>query len=312
MSSNAASDGDDDYYATLGVPKGASKSDIKKAYYSAAKKCHPDTNAGDPAAAKKFAELTEAYEVLSDDEKRSTYDRFGKAGVSGDGGMGGPGGFGGGGRQMRPEEIFEAFERAFGGGFGGGDPFARMRAPPRGRDVQVSVQLDLMQAAKGTRQTVTWNSPSEGRQSFEVDIPAGVDSGMNLRIPGRGEDGPAGRGTLYIVVSVLEHPVFERDQSDVHVKVRLQLSEALLGTSVTIPTLDGDVRLKVPAGTSTGTRRVMTGRGIQPPGQGQRGHQYVHFEVLLPRELTERQRALLEEWREDEDEMSIEKRTSRE
>jgi len=318
MSSNAASDGDDDYYGVLGVPKTANKSDVKKAYYSAAKKCHPDTNAGDPAAAKKFAALTEAYEVLSDDEKRATYDRFGKAGVNGDG-MGGAGGFGGGfggGQQMRAEDIFEAFERAF-GGQGGADPFSqfrRQRGPARGRDVQVNVQLSLDQAAKGTRHTVAWRSPSDGsRKELEVDIPAGVDSGMNLRIAGKGEDGPGGRGTLFIAVSVLEHAVFERDGADVHVKVRLSLSEAILGASVKIPTLDGDVNLKVPGGTRTGDRRVMSSRGIQLPGTRQRGHQFVHFEVLIPRTpVDERHRQLVEELRQFEPSLSAEERTSRE
>jgi len=315
MSSNA---GDDDYYGTLGVPKGASKSDIKKAYYKEAKKCHPDTNAGDPAAAKKFAQLTEAYEVLSDEGKRKAYDQFGKAGVDGGGAGGFPGGgfpgggfpgggFGGfqDGQRMSPEDIFEAFERAFGQG-------GRQRGPARGRDVQVGMQLDLMQAAKGCRRTVSWRSPTEGQRNLEVDIPAGVDSGMNLRINGQGEEGPGGRGSLFIQVAVAEHPIFERDGTDIHVKVRLALTEALLGSSVVIPTLDGEVSLKVPAGTQTGDRRVMTRRGIQASGARQPGHQFVHFEVIVPRKLSARQRELIEEFRNDEDELTDEARTKRE
>lgn len=308
-SRRAMSSSADDYYATLDVPKDANKSDIKKAYYKAAKKCHPDTNAGDPAAAKKFAELTEAYEVLSDDEKRQAYDSFGKAGVDGSGGGGFPGGgFPGGfgdGRPMSPEDIFEAFERAFGGG-------GRQRGPRRGRDVQVGVQLSLEQAAKGHRQTVQWRSPSEGNRTLEVNIPAGVDSGMNLRIPGQGEDGAAGRGTLYITVAVEDHPIFERDGADLHVKVRLTLAEALLGGSVVIPTLDGNVSLKVPAGTQPGDRRVMTGRGIHPSGARQAGHQFVHFHILIPRKLSERQKTLIESFAEEDPGLSDDERSKRE
>jgi molecular chaperone DnaJ len=306
----------EDYYATLGVAKDASKSDIKKSYYTKAKQHHPDTNAGDPAAAKKFAELTEAYEVLSDAEKRQVYDQYGHAGMEGGGGggMGGMGGFGGfaGGRPMSPEDIFSVFEEAFGGGafnLGG-----RQRRPRRGRDVQVGVTLDLLEAAKGCRKTVSWRSPATGNRSMEVTIPSGVDSGMNLRLTGEGEAGPAGGagpGNLYISITVAEHTIFERDGNDLHVKVRLSLAEAILGGKVTIPTLDGDVALKVPAGTQAGDRRVMTGRGVQPAGGRGAGHQYVHFDVVVPRKLSDRQRELIEEFREEEEPMGDEERTRR-
>lgn len=232
----------DDYYGALGVQRDSSKSDIKKAYYKMAKQYHPDTNSGDPAAAKKFAELTEAYEVLSDDEKRRVYDQYGHAGL--DGGPGGPGGFGGfeGGRPMTPEDIFSVFEQAFGGQMGG---FSRQRGPARGRDVQVGVSLDLAEAAKGCTKEVRWRSPSAGAKSKEVQFPAGVDSGMNLKLAGQGEDGPGGSGNLYISISVEEHPIFERDGADLHVKVRLSITEAILGAKIVIPTLEGKVSLKV-------------------------------------------------------------------
>ena len=309
--------GGDDYYDMLGLGRSASKSEVKKAYYQLAKKYHPDTNAGDPAAAKKFAEITEAYEVLSDDDKRSTYDRFGRAGLDGGGGGvgggGGPfGGFGGfGGQSMTPEEMFEAFEQAFGGGFGLGG--RRQRGPPRGRDIQTSVALDLLEAAQGCKRTVSWRSPEGGgNRTVEVAIPAGVDSGMNLRLNGQGEDGPAGKGNLYISVSVAEHPVFERNGADIHVKVRLSITEAILGTLVIIPTLGGKVELKVPPGTQTGDRRVMAGRGIAQAGVPGKGHQFVHFEVLIPRKLTERQRSLLEELSKEEEPIDDDGRVARE
>lgn len=303
-----------DYYDALGVAKGVSKSDIKKAYYKKAKQYHPDTNAGDPAAAKKFAELTEAYEVLSDDDKRKVYDTYGHAGLDesggGMGGMGGfgGGGFGGGGRPMSPEDIFNVFEQAFGGSMNLG---GRQRGPARGRDVQVGVTLDLKEAVKGTKKEVKWRSPSTGNRSLEVNIPAGVDSGMNLRLGGQGESGPGGPGNLYISISVAEHPIFERDGVDLHLKVRLTLREALLGGSVIIPTLDGQVQLKVPGGTQTGDRRVMTGRGAPDANGRGKGHQYVHFEVVIPRKLSERQRQLIEEFGEEEGSMDEEERTQR-
>jgi DnaJ-class molecular chaperone len=268
-----------DYYDSLGVPKGASKSEIKKGYYNLAKKYHPDTNDGDPAAAKKFAELSEAYEVLGDDEKKKVYDTYGHAGLNGGGGGGAhgfgfQGGFGGG----SPEDIFAAFEQAFGGrmNFGG-----RPRGPSRGRDVQVELGLDLFEAANGVKKTVQWRSPSAGMRSLEVNIPAGVDSGMNLRVASEGEPGEAGPGHLYITMSVAEHPVFERDGNDVHVKVRLTIAEAVLGAKVMIPTLKGPVSLKTPAGTQSGDRRVMAGRGLQNPQRGTAGHQYVEITAGL-------------------------------
>jgi molecular chaperone DnaJ len=307
--SSSGDGGKQDYYEALGIDKEASKSDIKKAYYKKAKQYHPDTNPGDADAAKKFAQLTEAYDVLSDGEKRKMYDAYGHVDDNGMGGMGGGGFHGGFGRggPMNVEDIFNIFEEAFGGG---GRP--RQRGPPRGRDVQVSVALDLLEAAKGCKKTVAWRSPSDGKKSLDVTIPAGVASGMNLQINGRGEDGPAGPGNLYISVMVSEHPIFERDGSDLHVRVRLTLAEAVLGGVVTVPTLDGPVNLKVPPGTQTGDRRVMTGRGIkQPVGRGGSGHQYVHFQVLIPRRLSDEQKGLLEAFRELEQGLSDDERSRR-
>lgn len=307
MSSSA---GKDDYYNQLGVEQGADKSDIKKAYYKKAKQYHPDANAGDPAAAKKFAAITEAYEVLSDAEKRKVYDAYGHAGLDGSGGMGGAGGFGGfggGGQSMNPEDIFNVFEQAFGGGMN----FGRPRGPPRGRDVQVGVALDLFEAAKGVTKTVRWRSPTAGNKSLEVTIPAGVDNGMNLKLGGQGESGPAGPGNLYIQISVNEHPTFERDGGDLHLRVRVTLKEALLGASVVIPTLEGQVSLKIPPGTKSGDRRVMTGRGVPiANGRGQ-GHQFVHFEVVMPHKLSERQKELIKQFAEEEAEMTDDTRTER-
>merc|ERR1740117_616904 len=147
--------------------------------------------------------------------------------------MGGMGGFGQRG-PMSAEDMFDVFEQAFGGA---GGPFGR-RGPARGRDVQVEVQLDLFESASGVKRKVSWRSPSSGKaQEVEVQIPAGVDSGMNLRVNGQGEPGAGGQGHLYVMISVAEHAVFERDGADVHVKVRLSIAEAILGGKVVIPTL---------------------------------------------------------------------------
>lgn len=151
---------DEDYYASLEVPKGASKTDIKKAYYKKAKQFHPDANTRDPAAAKKFAELTEAYEVLSDDAKRKAYDAYGHVVLDESGGTGGYHG----GRRTTAQDIFNIFEEAFGGRVN----LSRQRGPPRGRDVQVEVTLDLLEAARGCTKTVAWRSPLTGDHALDV------------------------------------------------------------------------------------------------------------------------------------------------
>lgn len=290
----------DDYYEKLGVSKDASASEIKKAYYQAAKKHHPDTNKGDPAAAKNFAEATEAYEVLSDTDRRTQYDAYGHAGVEQGGGgqgFGGPfgGPFGGGGMggfgrggQVDAEDLFREFENLFTGGQ------RRQRGPPRGRDVQAQLGLDFLEAVHGCRKMVAWRSPTSGQREVEVDIPAGVDSGMNLRLNGQGEKGEGGNGNLFIAIAVREHAHFQRDGSDVHLQLRVSLAEAALGASVKVPTLDGTVTLKVPPGTQPGDRRVMQGRGIREPNGRGCGHQFVHFHLRVPHKLTARQRELLE------------------
>ena len=303
-----------DLYERLGVARDASASEIKKSYYQTAKKYHPDTNQGDPAAAKKFAEATEAYETLTDPAKRQMYDQYGHVengaggGGGGGGGRGGPFGRGGfefrGGAAMDHEEILRQFESLFGGGGMG-------RGSRRGRDVQVQLTLELMEAVKGCKKTVAWRSPKLGHRSTEIDIPAGVDSGMNLRVNGEGEPGQAGPGTLFIAIAVREHDVFERDGFDLHVRVRLTLAEAVLGTRVSIPTLDGHASLKVPPGTQHGDRRVMQGRGVRAPDGSGTGHQFIHFEVRIPRALSPSQRQLIETYGEGEEEMDEDERTRR-
>ena len=304
-----------DLYATLGVPPTASQAEIKKKYYAKAKETHPDTNKDNPAAAKKFAELTEAYEVLSDPNKRQQYDTFGSVGdqQADGGGMGGAGGFAGGfggwhfqGGSGVEEEVLNEFEKLFGQAFGGG----RSRQQ-RGRDVQVDLELDLMEAVEGTTKTVTWRSTS-GDRSVEVPIPAGVDTGTNLRMTGMGEEARSNiskPGHLYIAIRVREHPIFQRDGQDVHVVVRLTLAEAVLGARVKIPTLRGSVMLTVPPGTQPGETRVMQGYGVRSDGANV-GHQYIHFDLRIPKSLTAQQKASIELFGEDE-KLTEQERTQR-
>ncbi len=314
-----------DLYATLGVPRGADEKEIKRNYYRKAKECHPDTNKDDPAAAKKFAEITEAYEVLSDPGKRAQYDQFGV--VDGDqqpggGGGGGPGGMGGfgfpggfefhsGGRRMsqrEQEELFSNFEQIFGEAFGGG-AFGGGRRHRRGRDVQVELQLELNEVATGVRRTVAWMSPAMGSREVEVDIPAGVDSNSKLRVSEMGEPSQGGNGKpghLYVEITVREHPIFQRDGNDVHATVRLTLAEAVLGAKVKVPTLRGtNVMLTVPAGTQPGESRVMQGYGLAGSG-----NQYLHFDVRVPRSLTAGQKEAMERFGLDES-MGEKERTQR-
>lgn len=142
-------------------------------------------------------------------------------------------------------------------------------------------------------------------------IPSGVDTGINLRLAGRGESGQAGPGSLYIFLRVADHPIFERVGADIHLKVRLTLREALLGSKVIIPTLDGKVALKIPAGTRSGDRRVITGRGVALTDGRGKGHQYVHFDVIMPSNLSERQRDLIEQFADEDADLSEEERIHR-
>uniref|UniRef100_A0A7S0PXK0 J domain-containing protein n=1 Tax=Coccolithus braarudii TaxID=221442 RepID=A0A7S0PXK0_9EUKA len=285
-----------DLYDLLGIPRTATAAEIKRAYYAAAKKHHPDTNKGDPAAAKKFADATEAYEVLSDAEKRKMYDTYGHAGVQqGAGGGGGYGGFQGG-NPPDVDDLFKHFESLFGGG---GGQFRSSR-PRRGRDVQVQVELDLLEAAEGIKRKIRWRSPTDGERTVEAEIPAGVDTGMNLRLTNEGEPGEGGRGHVYVAIVVREHETFQRDGTDVHVLVKLTLAEAVLGGRVLVPSLKGDVSLNVPAGTQPGDKRVMQGRGIRAPDGSGTGHQYVHFELAVPRKISAKQRELIEAFGEEE------------
>lgn len=349
-----------DYYEVLGVSKSASKAEIKKAYRKLSKQYHPDINK-EADADEKFKEITEAYEVLSDDQKRAQYDQFGHTNPNQGFGGGFSGDFGGGFGGF--EDIFSTF---FGGGGGGRhrDP----NAPRQGADLQYTMTISFEDAVFGKETTIeipreencdtckgtgakpgtkvetcshcngsgqvnieqntpfgrivnrttcrhcggtgkhipsTCSSCSgtgkvKKRKKINVKIPAGIDDGQQLRVAGQGEPGVNGgpAGDLYVVFHVKEHEFFERDGDDVYCEVPLTFVQATLGDEIQVPTLHGKVSLKIPAGTQTGTRFRLRGKGIpNVHGRGQ-GDQHIIVKIVTPKKLTDRQKQLLKEFAE--------------
>jgi len=346
-----------DYYETLGVPKGATPDDIKRAYRTLARKHHPDVAQDKAAAEHHFKEINEAYEVLSDPQKRAQYDRFGTVGAPGGDGFGGFGGFGSGGFG----DIFDMF-------------FSDMRAqaqprrqgPQRGSDLRYDLEITLEEAFSGMTKEIVFNHlaqcetckgagaqpgslivacnrcggagvtrvarqtplgqivtqttcaqcggegtitahPCEacggrGRQEVErrltVKVPAGVDDGSRIRIGGNGEAGIRGGppGDLYVYLSVAAHPLFRRDGLDTFVDVPISFPQATLGATLTVPSLEGDIALNLPAGTQTGTTLRLRGRGMPSVRGTQRGDHLVTVHVAVPNKMSRRQRELLEEY----------------
>jgi molecular chaperone DnaJ len=292
----------DDLYARLGVSRDASAQDIKKAYRRLARELHPDRNPGDASAEERFKSVKEAYEALSDPEKRKLYDQYGdiglKEGFDPNIHVGGPGG--GGARGINFEEIFgrggpEDFAGGpFGGGVGGGgfafnfeDLFGRRgRAegrPRKGPDLHSEITLDFVDALRGAERTLRFaNFPSEIR----VRIPAGAKEGAKVRLRGKGEAGSHGgpAGDLVLTVHVAAHPFFYRDDEgdDLHVRLPLTPLEAVQGAKVAVPTLDGPVQLRIPAGSQAGDKLRLRGKGAPTRGGG-RSDLIAHLEVRLPK-----------------------------
>ena len=305
-----------DYYETLGVPRTASADEIKKAHRKLARKFHPDMNKNNPAATEKFKEIQNAYDVLSDTQKRSNYDQFGEAGEKM--GAGGPGGGGnpydqfrrgqpGRGYQGNPvsAEDFgvggngnfsDVFEQLFGakGGAGRGGARGRSARPqpaPRGEDIEHPVSLTFEQAARGTM--LPLQIDRDGKvETIEIKIPSGVKDGSRVRIKGRGQQSHGESGDLYIVTKVEPHAYFKRDGLDVYVAAPLSLYEALLGTKISVPTLDGPVTMTIPPGTGGGAKLRIKGRGIERAGE--KGDQFVEIRVAVPKGLDEEDKAAIE------------------
>jgi DnaJ-class molecular chaperone len=280
-----------DYYQVLGVSRGASDQEIKQAYRKLARKYHPDINPGDKEAEARFKEINEAYEVLSDKEKREKFDRFGsdwrryeQAGPGAD--------FGG------SADFADIFETLFGsrGGRGAGGFNVRMD----GQDVEQAVEITLEEAFTGTQRTLQFSNPNGSPRTITVKIPAGADTGTRVRVPGEGAPGLNGgaRGDLYLVVRLLPHQRFERKGDDLYVKVEPSLYTLLLGGQAQVPTLSGKtINLTIPEQTQNGRTFRLGGQGMPALRSDRRGDLYVTVNAQLPTRLSSRERELFEELR---------------
>lgn len=293
-----------DYYKILGVNKTASENVIKKAYRKLAMKYHPDHTKGDKSAEETFKKISEAYAVLSDKEKRKQYDTFGSAGFQ---------------QRYSQEDIFRGFDfesvlsemfggsGRFGGGgkgmrfsFDGGGPFGsyqrQQQAHPKGSDLEYELTLTLEEVAAGTQKIVSFQHKGRS-EKITVKIPKGMISGKKLRIAGKGEPSPYGgpSGDLYIKSKVLDNQVYDVQAQDLYINGDIKLSEAILGTNISVPTLSGkELKLKIPAGTKHKTKMRLSGHGLpHMHGKGQ-GDLYVRIHVNMPKRLTKKQKGLIE------------------
>ncbi len=307
----------DDPYKILGVPKGASEADVKKAFRTLAKKHHPDKHAGDAAAQKRFQEISGAYDILGDKEKRAQFDA-GAIGADGNprgfdprqhGGFRQGNPFGSGGGDPRAGGFKFSFDQAPGGAAGFEDIFAdlmggggRRRGQPRaskGEDFSAAVTVSFAEAASGgTRRIVLQNG-----EQLDVKIPVGVKDGQVVRVKGRGGAGRGGgpNGDILLQVSVAPHPTLTRDGNDIRTDLAVTLKEAVLGGKVPVPTLTGVVSLSVPPNSNTGTTLRLKGKGIGAHGATPAGDLYVRLVVTLPGEPDEALRDFLNGWAGDYD-----------
>ncbi|WP_294327632.1 DnaJ C-terminal domain-containing protein [uncultured Sphingomonas sp.] len=286
-----------DPYATLGVARGATEADIKKAYRKLAKELHPDRNKDNKAASDRFTKVTQAYDLLTDKDKRARFDR---GEIDGDGnptspfgfgtGGGGAGGFrpgpgGRGGFDMGPEgqggDFSDIFEGLFGGRAGGaGGGFASgfgRRAQPKGGNVAYRLKVPFEDTATLSPQRITL---ADGK-TIDLKLPAGVDTGTQMRLSGKGDPGPGGAGDAIVTVEVQPHRFYTRDGDDVRVDLPINLAEAVLGGKVRVPTVEGAVMLSVPKGATSGKTLRLKGRGFHRK-DGTRGDQLVTLMVDLP------------------------------
>jgi curved DNA-binding protein len=297
-----------DFYEILGVPRSASQDEIQQAYRKLARTYHPDVNS-DPGAEDRFKDVSEAYAVLSDPQTRRRYDAFGadfrqvpegvdpetwrraRAGAGAGAGTG-PGGFGGspfgtaGGVDIDIEDLL-------GGLFGG--RAGRGFGPIPGADQEAELEVTVEDAYHGTQRTVTLQG-ADGQRSFDVKVPAGVTNGQRIRLAGQGGRGSGGarNGDLYFVIRIAPHARYRVEGRDLHVDLPLAPWEAALGTSVVVDTPGGETKVKVPAGTSTGRRLRLRGRGL-PHHHGRPGNLYAEAKIMVPGKLSHEERQLFEQ-----------------
>lgn len=291
-----------DYYEVLGVARGADQAAIKQAFKKAALKHHPDREGGDET---KFKEINEAYEVLSDDKKKSSYDQFGHAAGAANPGGGAQNPFGGAADGFDFGGVHFDFGSAGANGAGFGDIFSEifggMRNRPR--DVQVAIAIDFDEAVKGSTRELSLrimdrSSGERKSETIKVKIPAGIDTGQSVRLAGRGEYGSGGqRGDLYVQVSVREPKEFVRRGPHLVSHIEVDMVDAALGAEIDIKTLEGEITIKVPAGTQSGRMLKLSGKGMPVPGSHRHGDHMVEIEVKTPTKLTSKQRSLLQEFR---------------
>ncbi|MGO9783158.1 MAG: DnaJ C-terminal domain-containing protein [Streptosporangiaceae bacterium] len=305
---------DEDFYQILGVPRDASQEDIQRAYRRLARTYHPDVNK-DPGAEDRFKDISEAYDVLSDPQTRRRYDAFGadfrqvpedvdpetwrraragaRAGASAGPGRGGPGGF-----SFSEDDI--DLEDLLGGFFGGRGQRAgragRGWGPIPGADQEAELELTVEEAYRGGRRNITLTTSDGGRRSIEVTVPAGVTDGQRIRLGGQGGRGSDGarNGDLYLIVRIAPHPRYRLEGRDLCVELRLAPWEAALGTSVALDTPGGEVKVKVPGGTSSGRRIRLAGRGLPNP-KGKAGDLYAEARIMVPPRLSRAERRLFEQ-----------------
>ena len=368
-----------DYYETLGVKKGASDDEIKKAYRKLAKEYHPDVNPGDKESEAKFKEINEAYEVLSDEQKKATYDQFGHDAFTG--GAGGPGGgFYSGGAGFDMGDIFESF---FGDGafdmFGGAG--RRRQGPKRGADVRVNLQIKFEEAVFGVDKELTMDmnescdtckgsgakpgtyaetckhcngtgqervqqqtmfgamtsvrpcsicrgegkivkepcpkcggtGQARQRKTIQVSIPKGIDSGQTIRIAGKGEPGEKGGppGDLLMSIYVSPHPYFTRQGTNLYINVPISFAQAALGDEIIVPSMEGEEKYTIKPGTQTGSKITLKGKGV-PNVKNNRvvGDLIATLNVVVPKNLTEKQKSILKEFSEEMGESTKEQKRS--
>ena len=362
-----------DYYEVLGVSRNATDEELKKADRQLARQYHPDLHPDDPTAEDKFKEITEAYEVLSNKEKREMYDQYGHSAFE-NGGMGADmGGF---------SDVSEILESIFGGmgGMFGGSRAQSANAPRRGADIQTSVTIDFMEACNGKKHTMSVSrmetcpdchgsgaaggadseickecqgrgsvksmqrtpfgmisssktcphcggkgklikSPCQkcrgaGRvrvtKSINVDIPAGIDDGQMIRVSGMGDAGVNGgpAGNLIVGVNVRPHPIFRREDYDIHCDIPITYAQAVLGDEIVVPTIDGNVKYNISEGTQNGTVFRLRGKGVRKLQRSDRGDQYVKVYVEVPRNLNKKQKDLLQQYEASLESKNYQKRDS--